>query len=367
MPPNKRNPPDNGTEAERSDASPIADLYRSSSDHPGKQAGGVANHSTIPVWAGILLLTGMLAFGFHQIRGWQRGFQERLEQVARDNKLLLEGLDELLARANQPDRVAGTESPPPVQAAKQTTIEEESPSKSLSKKYKIYYLTKNGEDLKQISQKFAVSEDQLRNWNALEPKDALLPGQVLVINRRTGPGKPAGTLPAPAPPDLHAMTAKSETSAEGETDSMEALSDRQPEKEPVPTGTAAESTAPKVRSEQSSITESSVAQATAPESSAAQPTAPGGTGFDAALAAPESSDSIASGSQVTTTEGPQEPVPSTQEVSHKVQVGENLYRIGGMYGVSWEQIAKANGVTEPTRLYVGQVLKIQAPKRRPAK
>ena len=49
---------------------------------------------------------------------------------------------------------------------------------------------------------------------------------------------------------------------------------------------------------------------------------------------------------------------ATTEVTHKVQRGENLSRIGRLYDLSWEEIARANGMTNPSQLYVGQVLKI---------
>ena len=53
-------------------------------------------------------------------------------------------------------------------------------------RYKIYYRTKAGEDLAQVSEKFDVSEDQLRLWNALKATHSIIPGQVLVINKSTG-------------------------------------------------------------------------------------------------------------------------------------------------------------------------------------
>jgi LysM repeat protein len=42
--------------------------------------------------------------------------------------------------------------------------------------------------------------------------------------------------------------------------------------------------------------------------------------------------------------------------THVVQAGENLYRIGLRYGVSWPKIAAANGIPFPYRIFVGQVL-----------
>jgi len=41
---------------------------------------------------------------------------------------------------------------------------------------------------------------------------------------------------------------------------------------------------------------------------------------------------------------------------HVVQPGENLFRIGLRYGISWPKIAAANGLTYPYRINVGQTL-----------
>jgi LysM repeat protein len=44
--------------------------------------------------------------------------------------------------------------------------------------------------------------------------------------------------------------------------------------------------------------------------------------------------------------------------THVVEAGENLYRIGLKYGLPWQTIAEANGITDPTQVYVGQQLVI---------
>lgn len=44
--------------------------------------------------------------------------------------------------------------------------------------------------------------------------------------------------------------------------------------------------------------------------------------------------------------------------TYVVQPGDNLYQIGLKFGVSWVQIAEANGIVNPNQIYVGQVLKI---------
>jgi LysM repeat protein len=54
-----------------------------------------------------------------------------------------------------------------------------------------------------------------------------------------------------------------------------------------------------------------------------------------------------------------EPTPSPlTETTYTVQAGDNLYRIGLKYGISWVQIAEANGLVNPNQIIVGQILKI---------
>jgi lipoprotein NlpD len=43
-------------------------------------------------------------------------------------------------------------------------------------------------------------------------------------------------------------------------------------------------------------------------------------------------------------------------VRHRVQRGENLYRIGKAYGVSHLELARVNGLRDPDRIEVGQVI-----------
>ncbi len=53
------------------------------------------------------------------------------------------------------------------------------------------------------------------------------------------------------------------------------------------------------------------------------------------------------------------PTPSPQtETTYVVKAGDNLFRIGLNYGISWVQIAEANGIVNPNQIYVGQTLKI---------
>jgi LysM repeat protein len=52
------------------------------------------------------------------------------------------------------------------------------------------------------------------------------------------------------------------------------------------------------------------------------------------------------------------PEPAPEPVTHTVQPGENLFRIGLQYGVSWQEIAAANNLPAGDRIQVGQVLTI---------
>ncbi len=51
---------------------------------------------------------------------------------------------------------------------------------------------------------------------------------------------------------------------------------------------------------------------------------------------------------------------STQSggTTHTVASGENLYRIALKYGLTWEELASYNGITNPDAIVVGQVLNI---------
>ncbi|MCB8961815.1 MAG: LysM peptidoglycan-binding domain-containing protein [Ardenticatenales bacterium] len=74
------------------------------------------------------------------------------------------------------------------------------------------------------------------------------------------------------------------------------------------------------------------------------------------------------GQQLTipTAEAAPEGTPAGDEVTHVVQAGETLHTIGLQYNVSWTQIAEANGLVNPNYIVVGQVLKIPASAPGPA-
>lgn len=69
-----------------------------------------------------------------------------------------------------------------------------------------------------------------------------------------------------------------------------------------------------------------------------------------------------------TTPPPVQPTPPPDNVTYyTVQSGDNLFQIGLKFGVSWVEIAEANGLVNPNQVYAGQVLKIptSAPGPRP--
>ncbi len=56
-----------------------------------------------------------------------------------------------------------------------------------------------------------------------------------------------------------------------------------------------------------------------------------------------------------------EPPPATGgEQTHVVQRGENLFRIGLRYGCPYQTLAQYNGIADPARIDVGQVIRIPA-------
>lgn len=390
----KKSRPDDGSKARTSDESEMVSLYHGFSREKPREAGSILNHTTLSVWAATFILCSVLVFGLHQVRGRLDGIQETLEQSEQDKKLLLEGMDELLVRTEQPARVAETESLPqePLEEKKQANAEKsenESEPNNIATKYKIYYRTKAGEDLTQVGEKFGVSEDQLCLWNALKATDSLIPGQVLVINKSTQTDKPVVVAKAPSPPDAKSVEKTKEPVAE----------------EPAPHELV---TTPPPRTE-------AKRDDAAGEASVDRPDAPEGAGDSLAAGGPEQTPEVPEvvseepvdetvhvvqegeslsiiGQQYGVSwlslaawngieppgtiyvgqrlripeisESAETSIPTT-EVTHKVQRGENLYRIGRLYDLNWKQIARVNGITDPSRLRQGQVLKIPVAKGGP--
>ena len=363
---------DNGMEETGSDASRITGFARSSSHAKGKEGGSLFSVSTLSVWTGIVLLCVILAFGYRQIRGWVEGLQAELSKVAQDNKLLLDGLDELLARTDALDRVAETEFSPPIQTAQERPVPETAASSDITTRYKIYYRTKEGEDLAEIGRKFGVTEDELRLWNALGPADFLIPGQVVVINKKTDMDKPTDAARIFPPPDAGAMAAApgqpvaerppspdipTYRHAPEDLASDEGIPDM--DEAPVPEGD-------KITAKREFQTPREPVEEIVHTIQAGETLSELGQEFGVPWPILAAYNRIAD--PETLYEGqrlripihdgaPVSPAP-TSEMIHIVRRGENLYRIGLKYGVRWETIAHRNNIGDNRLLYEGQVLKI---------
>jgi len=103
----------------------------------------------------------------------------------------------------------------------------------------------------------------------------------------------------------------------------------------------------KTISETAVISETVVAEVT-PEATAEQPAA--------ATATPEAAPETTTETAVSTTT-----TTATCPTDHVVQPGENLFRIGLQYGLSWVTLAQYNGITNPNNIVVGQTIKIPCP------
>jgi LysM repeat protein len=382
MPTEQQKGPGHRTEEEASNGYELVDVYR---DFPNRKAGegrGPYNHATLSVWAVAVILCSILLFGLHQARSRLQGIQGALQQLVRDNKLLLEGLDEMLVRTDQPPRYAKAESAPP------ETAEEKLPGKAdsneadnLAKRYKIYYRTKDGEDLRQISEKFGVSEDQLRLWNALRAADAPIPGQVLVINKSTEPDKPVEAPPVSPGPKLadRRKPAAEETPPQRLAHAEPVQSDEERDEPPLGEEKRSAGPGPAAREEDFRAVGKEAPTTDAPRPVSAQRademvhTVRQGESLSeigemygvswqalAKLNGIEAPGRIFKGQRLSipmVSEKEETTLP-TRVTTHRVLEGDNLYRIGLAYGLTWEQIARANGINDPANIHVGQILKI---------
>ncbi|MBI4771226.1 MAG: LysM peptidoglycan-binding domain-containing protein [Chloroflexi bacterium] len=52
------------------------------------------------------------------------------------------------------------------------------------------------------------------------------------------------------------------------------------------------------------------------------------------------------------------PQPGASPATYMVQPGDTLNRIAARYGTTWQTLASLNGLSDPNRIYVGQVLKL---------
>ncbi len=100
--------------------------------------------------------------------------------------------------------------------------------------------------------------------------------------------------------------------------------------------------------EPETMAEDSTSDTTAVETEVVEDT----TEAEESVASEESAEAQETQQSTSTPDEP--PVPTT----HTVQPGENLYRIGLQYGVSWVALARYNNIYNPNYIYAGQVLQI---------
>lgn len=119
---------------------------------------------------------------------------------------------------------------------------------------------------------------------------------------------------------------------------------------PVPTATATREPSPRLAAGEGPTAAAPAATATAP-----QPTAAPATAAPTLTATPEAppTERVTATPPVETAT----PTPGGERI-HVVEAGENLYRIGLQYGLSWVAIAEYNGITDPNQISVGQQLRI---------
>jgi nucleoid-associated protein YgaU len=88
----------------------------------------------------------------------------------------------------------------------------------------------------------------------------------------------------------------------------------------------------------------------------AQPTATGAPGETAATATIAAPVATLAATPIPATQPP----PATGETTHVVVRGDNLFRIGLRYGCDYRILAQYNGIADPARIDVGQVIRIPA-------
>ena len=99
-----------------------------------------------------------------------------------------------------------------------------------------------------------------------------------------------------------------------------------------------------------------VPTATTPIENAPAPTVETAVAADGTAVAADGTAVAADGTAVA--EAPTAAAGTTTEITHVVQPGENLFRIGLQYGVSWVTLAQYNGLTNPNGIVAGQTIKI---------
>jgi spore germination protein len=51
-------------------------------------------------------------------------------------------------------------------------------------------------------------------------------------------------------------------------------------------------------------------------------------------------------------------MPTPEGINYVVKPGDTLFKIAQRFGISWVEIAEANGLVNPNEIYAGQMIKI---------
>jgi LysM repeat protein len=148
-------------------------------------------------------------------------------------------------------------------------------------------------------------------------------------------GPPAGP-PATSPPPAELATAP-ESSTSSPAATLEAAVD------------PATSTPPPTR------TRAPVQPTVAPTASLPTPSRP------ATATQPAAGEPAPAPTAIPSTAATEGPSPEAEAIFHTVARGENLFRIGMRYNISWQILAELNGITDPGALLIGQKLLIPMP------
>ncbi len=111
---------------------------------------------------------------------------------------------------------------------------------------------------------------------------------------------------------------------------------------------------------------SAIVAASAPVLRTFTPSPPGGTPPPTIASPAPLVPTVASPTEpAATPSGAPPPPPTAESLVHIVQPGENLYQIGLLYGVSWQELANANGLGDVGSIQVGQALVIPSGSQSP--
>ncbi len=184
------------------------------------------------------------------------------------------------------------------------------------------------------------------------------------------PDQPQDESPRPedAAPDEEPTESETESGETGEESEESSATEESDESEELETPGENEVEEAAVDASEESTSEEAADEGTATEDATTEEGAPEGTETEEAAMAEAATDATpmdepetveSTGEEAPADDLSMEPVKQTP-ATHVVASGENLFRIGLSYGMSWIPIAEANGIVNPNQIYAGQVLKIPA-------